>query len=365
MNPRSLFRDSKYFKYYRILRVCLCKKPLLFLRVLRNYFKMWVLKKKILRKVEMGVTFDCQCSCAKCSSAFMRDPAREKLTLPEIRKTAKEILEMGALQINLTGGEPLLAPDLFEIIECFQPDKIVVTINTNGVLLTEGMIDRLESAGVDIIKISIDSPIEEEHDRSRGRQGCFRQAIRAFEYIKKKKGILAQISTVCISENLRSERIWDLVRMAEKYDALLGLTIPSASGKWVDNKDILVNESEAKVLEKIMENPHVVRDTEESYTKKRCPAGTEELYLTCYGDIIPCPLIQLSFGNVKEESVKDIWKRMMDFGPFKDKDYAGCFSGENMEFIEKYLKPLKDYTRLPLAIKEHPSEREERGSGRK
>ncbi len=345
----------RYAKYIRLLRGVLFRKPLLILRIISNYFRIFVLKQRIVRKVEMGVTFKCQCNCAKCSSVFMEDPAKDKLTIKEIEKVANDIINLGAIHINLTGGEPLLEKDIFEIIKCFNPNKTLITINTNGVLLNEDLIDRLEKAGVDIIKISIDSPIEEEHDESRGYKGCFRKAMESLDYIKRKKGILGQISTVCIKENLNSDRIWKLVDMAKEYDVLLGLTIPAASGKWVNSQSILIGEKEREALRKLIRVPHVIRDTDEAYLRRNCPAGSEEFYLTCYGDIIPCPLIQISFGNVKNENVKRIWERMSCFEEFKNKKVRGCLAGESQEFICRYLEPLKNVKKLPIKIEDHPA----------
>jgi len=344
----------RYAKYLRLLKIILLKKPLLVIRLFFNYSRIFILKEKLVRKVEMGVTFDCQCSCAKCSSHFMKCPQKNELTLKEIRQAAEDIIKLGAVHINFTGGEPLMAKNIFEIIRCFQPHKVLITINTNGLLLDEDMIDRLEFAGVDIIKLSIDSPIEEEHDLSRGYNGCFKQVLKAMSYIKKKKKMLVQISTVCVKENLNSSRIWKLVKMAKDYNALLGLTIPAASGKWLNKEDILLGEKDREILKKLIKIPYVIRDTEEAYTRSHCPAGSEEFYVTCYGDIIPCPLIQISFGNVRNKSVKTIWNDMSDFEGFKNKDGIGCLAGENKCFINKYLLPLKGDKHLPVLIDNHP-----------
>jgi len=353
----SIKNIYRYLKYFRIIKMIIFKKPLLIIRVIGNYFKIFILKQRIVRKAEMGVTFDCQCNCEKCSSVFMKNTKKEFVSLDKIKKTAREIISLGTLHVNLTGGEPLLQENIFEIIRCFQPKKVVITINTNGLLLSRGMIDKLEKAGVDIIKISIDSPIAEEHDQSRGYDGCFKQAMTALAYIKKKKGIIGQISTVCIKENLNSYRIWRLVEISRSYNALLGLTIPAVSGGWLDKKGILLDEKEAEILKKLSNVTHVIRDTDEAYMRSHCPAGSEEFYLTCYGDIIPCPLIQISFGNIKYDSVKTIWKRMSEFKEFKRKKHSGCLAGEDRVFIERYLRPLKDFGSLPITVEEHPATR--------
>lgn len=336
-----------------MIKPIIFKKPILAVRIIVNYFRSFVFKEKTARKVEVGVSFDCQCNCVKCSSALMRDVNKEKLSVQDYRQFARDIIKLGAVHINFTGGEALMAENIIEIISSFYPHKLLISINSNALLLSDSMIDKLETAGVDIIKISVDSPVAEEHDASRGYKGCFSRSVKALKYIKNKKRMLGHISTVCTKEILGSGKIWEIVEMADEYDALLGLTIPTNSGRWVKNQNILLGKEEKVILKRLSRIPYVVRDIEEGYMKKRCPAGYEELYLTCYGDVIPCPFIQISFGNIKEERIKIIWKRMFNFEEFKNNNQPMCIAGENKAFIEKYLLPLKDYNCLPVFIDDY------------
>jgi MoaA/NifB/PqqE/SkfB family radical SAM enzyme len=338
-------------KYFRITKKIIARKPILVFRVIYNYCRIIILREKVVRKVEIGTSFDCQCRCPKCSSDLMRSPQRARLNLREFKGVANDIMNLGAIHINFTGGEPLLATDIFEMIKCFRPQRTIISINSNGLLLTDDMIDKLEKAGVDIIKISIDSPIEKEHDHSRCYSGCFQSAVKALEYIKKKKHLLAHISTVCTKENLNSGRIWDIVKMAGDYGALLGLTVPTYSGGWQGSEEVLLGEKEKKIMESLTKIPYVIRDIDEGYAKKHCPAGSEEFYLTCYGDVIPCPFIQISFGNVRDKNIKTIWREMNNFSEFKKN--PSCLAGENRDFIESYLYPLARCKDLPMRAEEH------------
>lgn len=81
------------------------------------------------------------------------------------------------------------------------------------------MIEELKKAGVDVIKISIDNPVPEEHDKIRDK-GTFQQVVKALEYIHKTKGIIGQISTTCAKEILNSSRIWELLKLARKSTML-------------------------------------------------------------------------------------------------------------------------------------------------
>jgi MoaA/NifB/PqqE/SkfB family radical SAM enzyme len=335
---------KRFYKYGKFA----LKKPQLVSRTLNNYFNLIFLRKNVLRKVEMGITFDCNATCERCSSHKMRDNNKKKLTTDEIKKVGQACIDLGMIQFNLTGGEPLLNKDIFEIIKAFQPKKTFITINTNGSLLTEALILKLRDEGVDKIKLSFDSPVAEEHDKLRGIPGLYNHLIKMLDVIKETKGIDAQLSTVVIRENV-NHRIWDLIKLAEKYNTTLGLTIAARSGKWVNNPDVLLTDEQRNILPELIKHPRVLRDTEAGYLKARCPAGNEELYITCYGDIIPCPLVQLSFGNVKEKSLRSIWDKMTGFSEFK-KARRMCLAAEDKDFINKYVEPIKEKKDFPVPI---------------
>jgi len=84
---------SRYRKYLFLLRRALRRKPVLLFRLAWNYFRLLVLRRKIVRKVEIGVCFECQCKCGKCSSEHMRRSKKEKLTPAEIGRVFADILE--------------------------------------------------------------------------------------------------------------------------------------------------------------------------------------------------------------------------------------------------------------------------------
>ncbi len=182
---------KKRLRYFRFIY----KKPLLLLRVVNNYFKIYILKRNVLRKVDVCLTFRCPCNCDKCSSAKMYNPQKKELDLKEIKEVAKQCLKLGAIQFNLTGGEPLLREDILEIIKSLQPDKVFISINTTGWLLNKTIIEKLKSAGVDMIKMSIDSPVAVEHDRYRNSPGCYDKVMDNLMRIKEVGGIKSHIST--------------------------------------------------------------------------------------------------------------------------------------------------------------------------
>lgn len=345
-----MIKIKRHLKYIKLVY----RKPLLVFRIVNNYFRIFILKKNILRKIDICLTARCPSDCDKCSSAKMYDPDKAELSAGEIKEAVKQCLELGAIQINLTGGEPLLRKDIFEIIKCLQPSKAFIGINTTGLTLNQETVARLKAAGVDMIKMSIDSPDAAEHDRCRNTQGYYRKVIENLEIIKKIGGIRSHISTVTISENIRSGRILDILKIAEKFNATLALTVPAPAGRWSGNYSILIDSRDRKVLNELLKHPLITEDIDAGYKKVSCPAGVESLYITCYGDIIPCSVLQISFGNIRQERLRIIYGRMLRFRPLRE-SMPVCKAAESKDFIDKWLSPIAESDCFPVHIFNHPS----------
>ena len=163
------------------------KSPRLGARIATGFVKGMLLKMPVLRSVELAINYECNAKCDMCYARDLLDIKKTNLSVGQIKSIWGQAHKLGAVHVNITGGEPLLEKDLVRIIKYFKPYKTIITINTNGVLLNEKKIDELEKARVDIIKISIDSPLPQEHDKSRGYKGCFESAVSALRYLKKKK----------------------------------------------------------------------------------------------------------------------------------------------------------------------------------
>ena len=205
-----------------------------------------------------------------------------------------------------------------------------------------------KDAGLDLIKISLDSPVKDEHDKSRGIEGLFDIIMKAVDMIIE-EGLLCELSTVTTREILDSGKIWQLVELAEKKGVILGLVIPALCGGWSQKEEVLLTDKHRKVLEKLVKLPHVVRDTQTGLFCNQCSAGKEQIYVTAYGDVLPCSVVHISFGNVRDTPLKDIWSKIRGSGVF-DKEQKVCLAGEDVEFMDKYLKPINQKDKMPVSF---------------
>ena len=83
-------------------------------------------------------------------------------------------------------------------------------------------------------------------------------------------------------------------------------------------KEVNLDQKDYTLIQEWLKNRFVTTDTESSYNRGVCPAGTEKIYITPYGDIYPCPFIQTRKGNILENDFIQLWKQM------NNKKYGSC-----------------------------------------
>lgn len=290
----------------------------------------------------------CNFTCPHC---YTRSGAGEygetTLTIEDIKRLADEADTLGVYEIDIQGGEPLINPQLFEILKAIQTDRFYVYITTNGWFLDQKMAEKLAKAGVDRVSVSIDAFSEEEHDAFRRKKGSFEKCINALKYVQE-AGMKAYVNIVVGHYNARSEELKKFVSYLDKNNWGIVFNCASPTGNWKNNYDIMLTQEDSNVLEQLRrEYPSIIRDLWNYFNPDDklvygCPA-VNLFYVNPMGDILPCPYIHTKLGNIKEEFLKDIIDRGFTVKEFREYS-SKCLVGEDREFAEKYLN--KDMTIL-------------------
>ncbi len=118
----------------------------------------------------------CNLSCRHCYSASADRDFPGELTTEEIAEVMTDLREYGVSVLILSGGEPLLRPDIFEITALAKSMGFYVGLSSNGTLIDERNIDAIARAGYDYVGISLDG-LEQRHDQFRQLQGAFRASL--------------------------------------------------------------------------------------------------------------------------------------------------------------------------------------------
>jgi radical SAM protein with 4Fe4S-binding SPASM domain len=294
-----------------------------------------------LLSVGIEVTNTCNLRCKHCYANAGR-PLKNELTTDEIKNIIDQLVKMKTIVVALSGGEPLLRKDILEIIKYIKKKGFEIYLNTNGTLITEELAEKIKKCGLSHLEISIDG-FKKTHDYIRGK-GSFEKALLAFEICKKYE-IEVGILTVMMKINL--SEIPNLINFFYKKGASgIGLLRFHPVGRGKKNKHLEITTQERKrIIEKIyrikaeigdsfpikvetpssiliaMNYPKLIEEHKYVfYSKRGCPAGTMSMDIRANGDVVPCSQFPLVIGNIRKQSIKDIWENSPVFKLLRNRE---------------------------------------------
>ena len=301
--------------------------------------------------IEIIYDHKCNMNCSHCSNAIYEKKDRA-LTPQDVENIANQADMLGLAQFSISGGEPLLFDDLEEVIKAINPKRFHISISTNGFYLTKEKAKWLKEIGVDKVKISVDSIDEKKYAETRLQTEGYSKAIQAL-FNAKESGLQAVVQTVISHQNCKTEETEKLAQFCNENSFNMDIMIAKAIGKWEGKEEVLIDEDDAKhLLELHKKYPVVHRDVFPTYGACEGTCGTVKklLFITKYGDVLPCGFIHISIGNIFEEKLADIIDRGRNIKYFAYKT-PKCLSGENRTFIKKYMS--KFYGKpIPVSYKE-------------
>lgn len=302
-----------------------------------------------LAMIELAYDYKCNLSCSHCYAHRLGGKGK-KLTVSDLASLSYEAHELGVFQFNLQGGEPLMWEGLDDIIKALRPELFHIAVTTNATLLDYEMAKWLRALGVDKISVSLDSIDEEMNDDIRNCKGLYRKTVDALQSAKK-AGLHVNINSVITHANVRSE---ETIRIAEyaQHNGFTVLFIAAVPiGKWEGRRDILITESDARhLLDIARKYPAVRRDVYPAYgIDYGCRTMNGLVYITENGDLLACPFIHISIGNILEEPLAKILERGWKVKHFRDYN-SKCLAAEDVYFIDCVLS--KTYGRnVPIPFK--------------
>jgi radical SAM protein with 4Fe4S-binding SPASM domain len=321
-------------------------KPKLMQRMVIGYMRAFTSSSGPMRFMDVAVSYDCNFSCGHCSAEALKSN-KSPLSIMEYKRIAREAIDCGVMAFHFTGGEPLLRNDLLEVIDVFQPRKNLISIQTNGWFVTDDFLKAYRSIGGDILSVSVDSVTPESHDSFRHKEGSWKKAVRALRR-GKAFGLRTLMAATVTHQSMNDGELEALTKYSRSLGAILSLNLAVPAGNWQGCDDfILTAEDREKLNLHITANPHVRTDFQSNWRKRGCPAFKEKCYLSPYGDVIPCPFIHVKFGNVREQSLKDIRRNALQQDWLKVY-HPVCIAAESREFIASAGCYKENLGRMPL-----------------
>ena len=305
-------------------------------------------KKTGFRVIDLAVSYDCNLACGHCSASGLRKDAAI-LGLSDYRRIVAQAEAMDNLSFNITGGEPLLWDGLDALIPVLKPEKHYISIQTNGLLLTKERAGQLAGLGVNCITTSLDSPKRDVHNRFRGSKRSYDSVMDAVKH-GKKAGMQVLVGTTVTHGNLRSKELVEVIRRVNGLGAICLLNLAVPCGNWEGHRDVVLRGTDRDYLMELMDRfPATSTDHEPGRNEKGCPAAMEKVYITPYGDVLPCPFIHVSFGNVRSHRLQDIVAKMRQVS-FLAGYPKICVAAEDPFFHREVLSKLKGPGQCSLPV---------------
>jgi MoaA/NifB/PqqE/SkfB family radical SAM enzyme len=327
------------------------------------YEKMIKLEEKIkngesIAIIQFQYNYNCNFRCEHCSvKRFQGKNDARSFTIEDVKSLARQADEMGLARFVITGGEPLTFKDLDELVAAIDPQKFFINCDTNGWLLDDEKARHLKSIGVDRIQLSLDSLDEEEHDAFRNAKGSHSRALRAVDAAVN-AGLGIFIQTVVTKQRLYSDEFIEFIKFFNKKDIGVFVSYAKPVGCWEGHFDNLISRDDFKYMEELEKKHKVFTHLTPAYgLNMGCIAVKGMISVTQYGDVLPCPYIHTSIGNVFKESLKDIIQRGLDIKYFGE-HVDTCLIAEDKNFIHNYVEQKIYNKPLPVPCGEVFSEKD-------
>lgn len=342
--------------------------------------------------VSWNLTRLCNLACGHCylDAVQRKHQARDELATKEAGEIIRQLAALfpGAMVV-FSGGEPLMRPDLSQLVRTAAASGLFPVIGTNGTMLDERRAAELKAAGAMGVGISIDSASPAFHDRLRGRPGAWKSALQGL-LAARKAGLAILLQTTVFEDNRRE--LSALAEMAVAHGAMaFNLFFLVCTGRGTTQTDLspeTYEETLIQIARLQKNNPGMrIRARCAPYLRRllglhagegaggyaewssACLAGRSYFRITPRGEVTPCPYIPEVAGDLRTTPLAKIWnehpvlirlRRELPGGKCGECDYryscGGCraralaTSGDLMaeDMQCRYVKPADRAPEAPL-----------------
>jgi len=268
-------------------------------------------------QVTLSITDRCPYKCRHCSNARAQS---KPMPLSRLVEVVRELQEMGGSWLNIGGGEP--GVDFERALAAVEAadERSETWLNTTGFGLDDEKAKRYKQAGLFGGRVSIHSHKPDEYDDFVGYRGAFKIAAEAIQTFRR-ADIFPVISAAMPEVNITWNKVQDIVQMGKDLGAGFVEIIPiRPAGRAIiqcSHSELCQHGLNQQIFEvfntdeKFANYPAVNSVAYlETPDKFGCIAGAERLYISASGDVQPCPLVNLSLGNVMQQDLATICECM-------------------------------------------------------
>lgn len=305
----------------------------------------------------LAVTDRCHLNCWHCSNVANANDVSADLSREDLFRIIQQLQDFGVSCIGFTGGEPALRGDLEDLINKVDNRSFSILF-TSGHLIDGTRAKRLKEAGLTVMVVSLDSHIKEDHNRKRKSANSFDEAVSAIKNSLQAE-IYTAISTVVAKDMLYTDKIFEFVRYAAKLGVHeIRILEPKPCGKLSNIDFDFFSETDReqirklqykinrdKNLPKIMSLAHI--NSADNYG---CNAGRTHIYINARGEAYPCDFSPLSFGNLLNEPLYEIYQRMNNYFSKPSNECIISSIAKHFEEADVNEFPIKDKDKIDYLL---------------
>ncbi len=311
-------------------------------------------KEFVPKWIAWETTQKCNLHCVHCRCSSDLTSSEGDFTTAEGKKLLKDIADFSKPVVVLSGGEPLMRPDIFELAEYGTSLGLRMCIATNGSLVTDEICQKMKRADIKMVSLSLDGSTAEVHDNFRQSPGSFEGVVRAAELFRKNG------QKFLINSSFTKRNQTDIAATFKTAKGLgatawyMFMIVPTGRGEEImseliskeDYEEILdwhyqQEKTEDDILMRPTCAPHYYRIVPQKAkaegTKferrsltfstgggKGCIAAQSICLIDCFGNVKPCSYFHRTAGNVKQTPFREIWESSELFNDLRDfKSYKG------------------------------------------
>lgn len=279
-------------------------------------------KKIVENKVPFYIAIEVTTSCnQKCLHCYNIRDRKDEISFSQIREALKEASDLGALFFSITGGEPLLREDIWDILDCAVKLNYATLLYTNGILIGPAQARRLKKIGIYWVDITILGASSETHDRITGVPGSFDLSIRAIELLRK-EDIGVAVKTPALKENFAElDELKKKISSMGLMHIVSPVVYPRDDGDEEPLKHRLTDEQMRDYF-----RYYEPADRINPFGEFSCDLGRVMLAISAKGDVYPCLCVPYSVGNISKDSLGSLWKNSHGFEYIRESSQVPCES---------------------------------------
>jgi len=269
----------------------------------------------------LEITTHCNFRCVHCYLCPSLPKSKKEMTISEVLSVIDQLADLGVLYLHITGGEPLLRPDFWKIIEHAKKREFAIMLHTNGSLITEDMTQRLTDLFLYSVIISIYGMSENIYKSITGASGAFEKVMRNAELLRK-KGVNLELPMVLFRENFFQLKEYEkFIKKIGARQSFVWDLHPCLDGSQTPFRHML---TKSQIKEFLYSHPNQREPMLECAPEDLdvlCDGGKVLTVISSTGGVAPCIFLKdyANVPNIRDKSIKEIlaknkfYKRILSF----------------------------------------------------